>query len=264
MKTDKDLQVWIHSGSLVMGGSAARYNQNFFVQQAAEAGMLILAVSINHRLSSWGFLYGKAIQDSGHTMNDFRDQRLALHWVQENIEAFGGDPSKVTIQGESSGGNSVGAHLLAYDGRDDKLFAHAIAESGGSRGSQSISNIQRLGACHRQYIFCHRLFERHRPLDMSSYRIERKDERCDQLHPHIRRSIRACHRRRLHCRSSCHTTQDWTISPRLISHWLQLRRGHRFRSTRHKHNVRVAERHRIRRGDLMQRPLRISRYYTQI
>ncbi|KAK5114135.1 hypothetical protein LTR62_002705 [Meristemomyces frigidus] len=127
--------VWIHGGGLVEGGSADhRYNQSFIVQQSAEAGMPIVAVSINYRLSSWGFLYGQAVQDSGNTMNGFRDQRLALHWVQENIAAFGGDPSKVTIQGESSGGTSVGAQLLAYNGRDDKLFAHAIAESGAPLG----------------------------------------------------------------------------------------------------------------------------------
>ena len=80
VETDRDLQVWIHGGGLVMGGSADhRYNQTFIVQQAAEAGMPIVAVSINYRLSSWGFLYGKAIQDSGNTMNGFQDQRLALH-----------------------------------------------------------------------------------------------------------------------------------------------------------------------------------------
>jgi carboxylesterase type B len=118
-----------------MGGSADhRYNQTFIVQQSAEAGMPIVAVSINYRLSSWGFLYGQAIQDSGNTMNGFRDQRLALQWVQENIAAFGGDPSRVTIQGESSGGTSVGAQLLAYNGRDDGLFAGAIAESGNPVG----------------------------------------------------------------------------------------------------------------------------------
>jgi carboxylesterase type B len=114
-----------------MGGSADhRYNLSFIVQQAAEAGRPILGVSINYRLSAWGFLYGKEIQAEGSTMNGFRDQRLALHWVQENIAAFGGDPSKVTIWGESSGATSVGAQLLAYNGRDDKLFRGAIAESG--------------------------------------------------------------------------------------------------------------------------------------
>jgi carboxylesterase type B len=141
-----------------MGGSADhRYNQTFIVQQSAMAGMPIVAVSINYRLSSWGFLYGKDIQESGNTMLGFRDQRLALHWVQENIAAFGGDPSKVTIQGESSGGTSVGAQLLAYNGRDDKLFSGAIAESGNPVGinpyptveswAPVIANVSRATGC---------------------------------------------------------------------------------------------------------------------
>ncbi|KAK3626610.1 hypothetical protein LTR56_019676 [Elasticomyces elasticus] len=100
--------VWIHGGGLVMGGSADnRYNQSFIVQQSCEAGMPILAVSINYRLSSWG-----------------------------------GDPTKVTIQGESSGGTSVGAQLLAYNGRDDKLFSGAIAESGAPVGLTPYPTVQ--------------------------------------------------------------------------------------------------------------------------
>ncbi|KAM0705990.1 hypothetical protein Q7P35_007350 [Cladosporium inversicolor] len=123
--------VWFHGGGLVMGGSSdRRYNQSFIVQQATEAGMPIVAVSVNYRLSSWGFLYGKEIQEEGSTMNGFRDTRLALQWVQENIAAFGGDPSRVTIMGESAGGSIVSALLLAYNGRDDKLFSGAIAQSG--------------------------------------------------------------------------------------------------------------------------------------
>ena len=80
-----------------MGGSADnRYNLSFIVQESAKAGSPVVGVSINYRLSAWGFLYGKEVQESGQTMLGFRDQRLALHWVQENIEAFGGDPSKVS------------------------------------------------------------------------------------------------------------------------------------------------------------------------
>ncbi len=86
-------QVRILGGGHVMGGSADhRYKQTFTVQQSAEAGMPIVAVSINYRLSAWGFLYGKAIQDSGNTMDGFHDQRLALRWVQEDIAALEGNP----------------------------------------------------------------------------------------------------------------------------------------------------------------------------
>lgn len=55
---------------------------------------------------------------------------LLLQWVQENIATFEGDPRRVTIQGESAGGTSIGAMLLAFGGRDDGLFTGAVAESG--------------------------------------------------------------------------------------------------------------------------------------
>lgn len=88
-----------------------------------------MAVSLNYRLSAFGFLWGGS--EAGSANNGLRDQRLALHWIQENIAAFGGDASKVTIWGESSGALSVGKHLIAYGGRDDGLFRGAIMESGG-------------------------------------------------------------------------------------------------------------------------------------
>lgn len=89
-------------------------------------------MTINYRLSTWGFLNSAEIREAGATNLGLRDQRLALHWIQENIASFGGDPKKVTIWGESAGGMSVGNQLIAYGGRDDGLFRAGIMESGGS------------------------------------------------------------------------------------------------------------------------------------
>jgi carboxylesterase type B len=123
---------WIHGGGFSEGGSRdPRYNQSFIVQRSVEIGKPIIGVSVNYRLSGWGFLWGEEIAKAGASNLGLRDQRLALHWIQENIAAFGGDPTKVTIQGESAGAASIGVHLVAYGGRDDGLFRAAIAESGG-------------------------------------------------------------------------------------------------------------------------------------
>ncbi|KAF5011699.1 hypothetical protein FDECE_2208 [Fusarium decemcellulare] len=123
---------WIHGGGLQDGGSGdPRYNMSFIVDESVKMGMPIIGVSINYRLSGWGFLGGHAVNSSGTANLGLQDQRLALRWVNENIEAFGGDPKKVTIQGESSGALSVGYHLLAYGGQNKGLFRAAIAQSGG-------------------------------------------------------------------------------------------------------------------------------------
>lgn len=93
-------------------------------------GRPMIGVSLNYRLHCWGFLWGREMKEAGAGNLGLRDQRLALHWLQENLPAFGGDPSRVTIWGESSGANSVGTHLVAYGGRDDRLFRAAIGQSG--------------------------------------------------------------------------------------------------------------------------------------
>ncbi|KAE8366167.1 Alpha/Beta hydrolase protein [Aspergillus caelatus] len=125
--------VWIHGGGFYMGsGSDERYNMSAIVANSYEIGKPFIAVTLNYRLSAWGFLSSSEVASSGNTNLGLRDQRLALQWIKENIRAFGGDPEKVTIWGESAGAMSVGAHLIAYGGRDDGLFRGAIMESGGS------------------------------------------------------------------------------------------------------------------------------------
>ena len=83
------------------GGSRdERYNLSFIVENSVQIGKPIIGVSIAYRLSAWGFLQSQEVTGSGNTNMGLRDQRLALHWLQENIAAVGGDPAKVTIWGE--------------------------------------------------------------------------------------------------------------------------------------------------------------------
>lgn len=83
--------IMIHGGGFQEGSSSdPRYNLTFLVDRSVKIGKPILAVSINYRMGIWGFISGKEAQKTLNTNLGLRDQRLALHWVQENIAAFGG------------------------------------------------------------------------------------------------------------------------------------------------------------------------------
>ncbi|KAK6078965.1 carboxylesterase family protein [Seiridium cupressi] len=129
--------VWIFGGGLYTGSTAdPQYNLSGIVKVSQDVGKPFIAVSINYRLGMWGFLQTAQILAEGSSNAGLLDQRLALHWIQENIDAFGGNPEEVVIWGESAGAQSVAYHLFAYDGRDDGLFRGAIMESGGPTGAQ--------------------------------------------------------------------------------------------------------------------------------
>lgn len=127
--SDLPVLVWIHGGGFQEGGSGdGRYNMSYMVRNLVHMGSPTVMVSLSYRLNGWGFLAGQEVDGAGLLNLGLHDQRLALQWIQENIKAFGGDPRKVTIQGESAGGSSVGFQLMAYGGRDDGLFRAAIIE----------------------------------------------------------------------------------------------------------------------------------------
>ena len=90
----------------------------------------MVIVSVYYRLDSFGFLSHPAFATDS-SLGDFNagisDQNEALRWVQKNIDSFGGDPSQVTINGESAGGSSVEIHLVAP--QQEGLFHGAIAQS---------------------------------------------------------------------------------------------------------------------------------------
>jgi len=91
-----------------------------------------IAVSINYRVGVWGFLSTPEIFAEKNANAGLIDQLFALKWVKENIGAFGGDPSRITIWGVSAGAQSIGLHLYS---KDEGLFQGAIMESGGPIGA---------------------------------------------------------------------------------------------------------------------------------
>ncbi len=119
--------VWVYGGSFVMGGGRLPVYSG-----ASFAGLGdIVVVTFNYRPGPFGFLYlgdigGNAYSTSGNV--GLLDQIAALQWVRQNIDAFGGDPDRVTIAGESAGAISVSALLTMPDASG--LFHRAIMQSG--------------------------------------------------------------------------------------------------------------------------------------
>jgi para-nitrobenzyl esterase len=125
----RPVMVWIHGGAFMYGeGATPWYDGTGF----ATRGDVVL-VTINYRLGSFGFLhladlFGAEVAGSGNV--GLLDQVAALEWVRDCIEAFGGDPERVTIFGESAGAGSVGT-LLGMPAAHG-LFNAAIPQSGAS------------------------------------------------------------------------------------------------------------------------------------
>ena len=116
--------VWFHGGGMTLGGG--RY---YDPTKLVADGLVV--VTVNFRLGVFGFLSHPALatRPGGPSGNyGLMDQQAALRWVRDNIRQFGGDPNKVTIAGQSSGGLNVLEHLVSPGSRD--LFDRAIAQSG--------------------------------------------------------------------------------------------------------------------------------------
>ncbi|WP_223813704.1 carboxylesterase/lipase family protein [Geobacillus zalihae] len=130
----RPVMVWIHGGSFAYGsGSSPMYDGASF----AELGNVVI-VTINYRLGVFGFLHladigGESYMESGNC--GLLDQVAALRWVQENIEAFGGDPDNITIFGESAGAVSVSTLLTMPAAKG--LFHKAIMQSGTTKHTRT-------------------------------------------------------------------------------------------------------------------------------
>lgn len=127
------VMVWIHGGGFEMGsGSSPLYDGSRFARDG------IVLVTLNYRLGALGFLELGGLDPSyrGSGNVGLLDQIAALEWVRENIAAFGGDPSRVTVFGQSAGSMSIS--LLLASNRADGLFHQAIAQSGAANSARPI------------------------------------------------------------------------------------------------------------------------------
>jgi para-nitrobenzyl esterase len=129
------VMVWIHGGGFRVGSGTERLHHG---EHLAAKGVVL--VTFNYRLGVFGFLaHPELTKESGHNASGsygLMDQVAALEWVKRNIAAFGGDPNRVMIFGESAGAGSVSymqATPLAKG-----LFHAAVGESGGSFSGRSV------------------------------------------------------------------------------------------------------------------------------
>lgn len=127
----RPVMVWIHGGALTRGsGSTWVYDGTAFAKKG------VVLVTINYRLGPLGYLAHPELtaESPNHSSGNYGvlDQIAALKWVRKNIAAFGGDPGRVTIFGESAGSWSV--NVLVASPLAKGLFHHAIGESGGQFG----------------------------------------------------------------------------------------------------------------------------------
>jgi para-nitrobenzyl esterase len=142
----KPVLVWVHGGAYVLGSSSqALYDGRRLVSHGD-----VVVVSINYRLGVLGFLDLSSLDTAGRRFDSnvgLRDVLAALEWVRDNIAAFGGDPQRVTLFGESAGAGIV-TTLLASSAAEG-LFAGAIAQSS---PATSVYDRERAGRAARAFL----------------------------------------------------------------------------------------------------------------
>ncbi len=138
--------VWIYGGGFFSGGAAA---SGYSGEALAKKG--IVFVSFNYRLGIFGFFShpGLSAENPHHSSGNYAllDQIAVLNWVKKNIQAFGGDPEKVTIAGQSAGSISVNCLLASPLAKG--LFRGAIAESGSMVLENPVISMKNLAAAEK-------------------------------------------------------------------------------------------------------------------
>lgn len=128
----KPVIVWIHGGGNV-DGETADYDGSKLAT-GGPLGTPTVVVTVNYRLGLFGFLSESHLNSEGHYWGNYGilDQQAALRWVQRNIRAFGGDPSRVLLGGQSAGASDTGANMVSPLAKG--LFNRALPQSGPGPG----------------------------------------------------------------------------------------------------------------------------------
>jgi carboxylesterase type B len=123
--------VHIHCGGVIRGNAYDTHiNPENLIELSSTLDKPIIHVAINFRLGIFGFARLPLLKDQKSLNIGLRDQRAALQWVKDNIEDFGGDPSKITAFGQSAGATFTSLHLMTFDGEKGVPFTQAWTMSG--------------------------------------------------------------------------------------------------------------------------------------
>ncbi|KFY51058.1 hypothetical protein V496_08974 [Pseudogymnoascus sp. VKM F-4515 (FW-2607)] len=119
-ETGKAVLIWIYGGGFSVGSSSDPIYDGQYIADQED----VVLVTFNYRVNIFGFPGAPGYQKNLGIL----DQRLAIEWVRDNIRAFGGDPKRISLFGQSAGGASIDIHSFAY--ADDPIAAGLIMESG--------------------------------------------------------------------------------------------------------------------------------------
>ncbi|KAK7964099.1 cholinesterase precursor [Apiospora saccharicola] len=114
--------VWFHGGRFTIPGPHSPFFNGQYLADAED----IVVITVNYRLGIFGFSGAPSLPQNAALL----DQRAAVEWIRDNIEVFGGDPSRITISGQSAGGASVDYYSFAWT--EDPIVAGLIPQSGTS------------------------------------------------------------------------------------------------------------------------------------
>ena len=139
---------WIYGGGFEFG-STQMYDASELISTSVAQGKDIVYGSVNYRLGGFGLLAGSEIKEDGSSNLGLLDQRLGLEWAADIIAKFGGDPSKVTIWGESAGSISVFDQMALYNGnntyRGKPLFRAGLMDSGSIVPADQVDGVKGQG-----------------------------------------------------------------------------------------------------------------------